>query len=77
MPARRRSGAPIRIVFPHGRSADAAYPVKVTAELLDRLEDYFGTPYPYPKLDMLAVLGLQRRRDGEPRASSRSARSCC
>jgi len=49
------SGAPIRVVFPHGRSADAAYPVKVTAELLDRLEHYFGTPYPYPKLDLLAV----------------------
>jgi alanyl aminopeptidase len=49
------SGAPIRIVFPHGRAADAAYPVKVTAELLARLEHYFGTPYPYPKLDMLAV----------------------
>jgi cytosol alanyl aminopeptidase len=49
------SGAPIRIVFPHGRAADAAYPAKVTAELLSRLEHYFGTPYPYPKLDMLAV----------------------
>ena len=49
------SGAPIRIVFPHGRAADAAYPAKVTAELLERLEHYFGTPYPYPKLDMLAV----------------------
>jgi len=49
------TGAPIRIVFPHGRAADAAYPAKVTAELLTRLENYFGTPYPYPKLDMLAV----------------------
>jgi alanyl aminopeptidase len=49
------SGAPIRIVFPHGRAADAAYPAKVTSELLTRLENYFGTPYPYPKLDMLAV----------------------
>ena len=50
-----RTGAPIRIVFPHGRAADAAYPAKVTGELLDRLEQYFGTPYPYPKLDILAV----------------------
>ena len=49
------AGVPIRIVFPHGRAADAAYPAKVTAELLGRLEHYFGTPYPYPKLDMLAV----------------------
>jgi alanyl aminopeptidase len=49
------SGAPIRVVFPHGRAADAAYPAKVTAELLERLEHYFGTKYPYPKLDLLAV----------------------
>jgi alanyl aminopeptidase len=49
------TGAPIRIVFPHGRAADAAYPAKVTGELLARLEHYFGSPYPYPKLDMLAV----------------------
>ena len=49
------TGAPIRIVFPHGRAADAAYPAQVTAELLGRLEQYFGTPYPFPKLDLLAV----------------------
>jgi alanyl aminopeptidase len=50
-----RSGAPIRIVVPRGRTGDVAYPVKSTKRILDGLEDYFGTPYPYPKLDMLAV----------------------
>ncbi|HEV7558381.1 MAG TPA: M1 family metallopeptidase, partial [Kofleriaceae bacterium] len=50
-----RSGAPIRIVVPKGRTADAAYPVKSTKRILDALEDYFGSPYPYPKLDVLAV----------------------
>ena len=50
-----RSGAPIRIVVPKGRTGDVAYPVKSTKRILDALEDYFGTPYPYPKLDMLAV----------------------
>jgi alanyl aminopeptidase len=50
-----RSGAPIRIVVPKGRTGDVAYPVKATKRILDGLEDYFGTPYPYPKLDMLAV----------------------
>ncbi|HET9991181.1 MAG TPA: M1 family aminopeptidase, partial [Kofleriaceae bacterium] len=50
-----RSGAPIRIVVPKGRTGDVAYPVKSTKRILDGLEDYFGTPYPYPKLDMLAV----------------------
>ncbi|MEO6777100.1 MAG: M1 family metallopeptidase [Kofleriaceae bacterium] len=50
-----RSGAPIRIVVPRGRTGDVAYPVQSTKRILDGLEDYFGTPYPYPKLDMLAV----------------------
>ena len=50
-----RGGQPIRIVVPRGRTKDVAYPAEVTKVLLDRLEDYFGIPYPYPKLDMLAV----------------------
>jgi alanyl aminopeptidase len=49
------AGAPIRIVVPRGRTADAKYPAEVTKPILDRLEAYFGTPYPYPKLDILAV----------------------
>ncbi|HEY5924196.1 MAG TPA: M1 family aminopeptidase [Kofleriaceae bacterium] len=50
-----RKGVPIQIVVPKGRSADAAYPVEVTGPLLDLLEDYFGTPYPFSKLDIIAV----------------------
>ncbi|HTL38231.1 MAG TPA: M1 family metallopeptidase, partial [Kofleriaceae bacterium] len=50
-----RKGAPIRIVVPHGRTADAGYPAQVTLPLLTILEDYFGTPYPFPKLDIVAV----------------------
>jgi alanyl aminopeptidase len=50
-----RGGAPIRIVVPRGRTNDAGYAAQVTKPLLDLLEDYFGTPFPYPKLDMLAV----------------------
>jgi alanyl aminopeptidase len=50
-----RSGAPIRIVVPRGRTQDVAYPVATTRPILDLLEDYFGTPYPYDKLDLVAV----------------------
>jgi alanyl aminopeptidase len=50
-----RTGAPIRIVVPNGRTGDIEYAVHNTKPILDALEDYFGTPYPYPKLDALAV----------------------
>jgi cytosol alanyl aminopeptidase len=49
-----RSGAPIRIVVAKGRTGEIAYAVQHTKPILDALED-FGTPYPYPKLDALAV----------------------
>lgn len=50
-----RAGTPIRIVVPRGRGKDAAYPAQVTGEILALLEDYFGTPYPFKKLDHVAV----------------------
>ncbi|MFI5183229.1 MAG: M1 family metallopeptidase, partial [Vicinamibacteria bacterium] len=46
---------PIRIVTPRGKSAQARYAAEVTGPLLERLESYFGIPYPYEKLDHLAV----------------------
>jgi alanyl aminopeptidase len=50
-----KAGVPVRIIVPRGRGSDAAYPAKVSVELLEWLETYFGTPYPYPKLDLVAV----------------------
>ena len=49
-----KGGVPVRIVVPKGRSADAEYPAKTTVELLERVEAYFGQPYPYEKLDLVA-----------------------
>jgi alanyl aminopeptidase len=50
-----RAGAPIRIIVPRGHGKEAAYSAQATKPLLDLLEDYFGMPYPYAKLDMVAV----------------------
>jgi alanyl aminopeptidase len=50
-----RNNVPIRIVVPKGRTGDAAWPVESTRPIIDLLEDYFGSPYPYDKVDMVAV----------------------
>ncbi|MBL8112650.1 MAG: ERAP1-like C-terminal domain-containing protein [Acidobacteria bacterium] len=50
-----KARVPVRILTPRGRAAEAAYAVEVTAELLTRLEDYFGIPFPYEKLDNLVI----------------------
>jgi alanyl aminopeptidase len=51
-----KNQVPLRIIVPKGRSHEAAYATKATPELLALLEDYFGMPYPYEKLDQIAVL---------------------
>jgi alanyl aminopeptidase len=50
------SGAPIRIITPRGRGAEAQYAAQVTPRIIAALEDYFGSPYPYEKLDQIALL---------------------
>ncbi len=45
----------IRIVVPHGRSAEAKYAVETTPTIVNLLENYFGIPYPYDKLDEVAI----------------------
>ncbi|MCI0572591.1 MAG: M1 family metallopeptidase [Myxococcaceae bacterium] len=46
---------PVRIVVPRGHAEGAAYAAKHTGALLEVLEAYFGIPYPYEKLDVMAV----------------------
>jgi alanyl aminopeptidase len=46
---------PVRIVAPRGRAHEAAWAARVTPEILEGLEDYFGIAYPYEKLDVLAI----------------------
>jgi alanyl aminopeptidase len=49
----------LRVIATAGRSADAAYAVKAIPPVLEALEDYFGMPYPYAKLDSIAVPAFQ------------------
>jgi len=50
-----RHGVPIRVLALKGRTADAAYAAKSTGRLVELLEDWFAMPYPYDKLDMVAI----------------------
>ncbi len=50
-----RNKVPMHIYVPRGRGAEAAYAARTSPELLETLEAYFGIPYPYEKLDLLAI----------------------
>lgn len=51
----RQRPLPVRGVAARGRGPELAYALEHTPELLAALEDYFGTEYPYDKLDIIAV----------------------
>ncbi len=46
---------PLRVITPRGKGANAKYAVEVIPQLLKRLQDYFGIPYPYEKLDSIVM----------------------
>jgi alanyl aminopeptidase len=52
-----RKHIPIRIVVPHGEASRVSWAVEVSAEALARVESYFDLPFPYPKLDLVALVG--------------------
>ena len=54
-PAGAIGEAPLRIVTTKGKSGLAGFAAETTPPLLKYLEEYFGTPYPYTKLDLVAV----------------------
>ncbi len=49
------SGVAVRMIAPKGRTADVAYPAKTIARVTDLLEAWFGTGYPFQKLDWMAI----------------------
>lgn len=46
---------PFRVVTTRGKGPLARFAIERTSEHLAFLESWFGTPYPYPKLDFVAV----------------------
>ncbi|HYP15243.1 MAG TPA: M1 family metallopeptidase [Bryobacteraceae bacterium] len=50
-----RNKVPHRVIVPRGRAADVKYVVEVTPRIVAGLEEYFGIPYPYEKLDQITI----------------------
>jgi alanyl aminopeptidase len=50
-----KSNVPVRIIVPKGHAAEAAYAAANTAHILDLLEEWFGIPYAFGKLDAMAI----------------------
>ncbi len=50
-----RGKTPIRIVTPRGKGSQAKYAAATSGPLLESLETYFGMPFPFEKLDQLAI----------------------
>jgi alanyl aminopeptidase len=50
-----RTGTPIRIIALKGRAHEARWSAETSAKIIGLLEDYFGAPYPYDKLDQLST----------------------
>jgi aminopeptidase N len=46
---------PLRFAVPRGRGPETRYAAEVTPRIVGLLEDYFGMPYPYGKLDVAVV----------------------
>jgi cytosol alanyl aminopeptidase len=46
---------PVRIVVPKGKTAEAKYAAESSGPILEQLEAYFGSPYPYEKLDQISI----------------------
>jgi len=50
-----RARTPLRYIVLKGRAADAQFARQITPRIVEALEEYFDTPFPYPKLDSLTM----------------------
>jgi aminopeptidase N len=55
--SRTIAGVDVGIVMRRGAGHQATYALDAAAEILPWYNEYFGTPYPLPKLDMIAAPG--------------------
>lgn len=49
------SGLPVRVYTPLGKKEQGQFALDVAVKALPYYEDYFGIPYPLPKMDLIAI----------------------
>ncbi len=50
-----RNRTRVRMIAPKGRAPELKYAAETTGRILELLEEYFDIPYPYEKLDQMAI----------------------
>ena len=50
-----KKGTALRYIVPKGHAGEVGFAKEATPRLLEQLEDYFGQPYPFDKLDAVAI----------------------
>src|SRR5437773_3731841 len=53
----KAAGTKIRVIATKGKAEWGRYALESTAQILQYYNDYFGVPYPLPKLDQIAIPG--------------------
>src|SRR5207244_1655901 len=53
--AGKAGATPLRVITPRGRGDEAKFAAEAIPQLLKLLEQYFGMPFPYPKLDSIVM----------------------
>src|SRR6185312_636609 len=55
--AAEKEGVKLRVVTTKGKAEMGRYALESAAQILQYYNDYFGVPYPLPKLDLIAIPG--------------------
>src|SRR5438876_706389 len=53
----KAAGTQIRVIATKGKAESGRYALESTTQILEYFNDYFGAPYPLPKLDQIAIPG--------------------
>ena len=50
-----KNKTPLRVITTRGHRDEAKYALEITPKVFSALENYFGVPYPYEKLDQITI----------------------